>query len=301
MIKEFTFIALTYNHERYITRHLESVKTLAEKYGRGMEIRFILSDDCSKDRTVGVARDWLNQYGGIFRSVTILESEENQGLIRNLTKAIRAVKTENFKYLAGDDAYYGNNIFELYPIPENALLVTPLMPLCENGATADMTVRYFRLLLWAYHRNLVKPLMRYANFFPAPGVFCPCETVRSEEYLDFLSAYRHIEDAPSWQYLLFQKKMDVKLILKPYVLYRIGSGISTDKKHAARTSFDAEWKRIQKTFALTRIILPKYINPFCYAFKLFELDAKLHAKEIDGLLSVSPELSEAYAGNGRRP
>lgn len=301
MIKEFTFIALTYNHEPYITRHLESVKTLVEKYGREMEIHLILSDDRSKDRTVDVARDWLDQYGGIFRSVTILESEENRGLVHNLTRALRAVPTKHFKYLSGDDAYYCNNIFELYPIPENALLVTPLMPLCEKGRSPAPIIHYFHLLIWAQRRNCLKELMRYSNFFPAPGVFCPCEISRSEEYLDFISAYQYIEDAPSWQYLLFQKKLDVKLILKPYVVYRIGSGISMNKKHIARTRYDEEWKRIQKTFGLKRNILPKYINPFHYAFKLFELDTKLHAKEIDELLSVSPELSEAYAGNGRLP
>ena len=297
---EFTFITLTYNHERYITRHLESVKTLVEKYGQEMEIHLILSDDCSNDRTIGVARDWLDRYGGIFRSVAVLESDENRGVVQNLTRALRAVGTECFKYLAGDDAYYGNNIFELYPIPGDALLVTPIMPLCENGGNAAPIVHYFRLLLWAQRRNCLKKLMRYSNFLPAPGVFSPGEIVRSEEYLDFLSAYRYIEDAPSWQYLLFQKSLDVKLIPRPYVLYRIGSGISTDRKHAARTRFDEEWKRIQKTFGLRRGVLPKYVNPYCYAFKLFELDAKLHRKEIDATFSASPELSEAYAGNGSR-
>ena len=40
----FTFLALAYNHEKYIIEHLESIKYLVEKYGSGINCKIIIND-----------------------------------------------------------------------------------------------------------------------------------------------------------------------------------------------------------------------------------------------------------------
>ena len=106
-MKEFTFIVITYNQEQYVVEHLNSIKNLIELYGKDMSIDLVHADDKSRDGTVEVVRKWLDQNRDLFRNVTVIEREKNVGTIRNIKSAIEATKTEQFKFLAGDDKYNG--------------------------------------------------------------------------------------------------------------------------------------------------------------------------------------------------
>ena len=55
----FTFISITYNHEKYIIEHLESIKYQILQYGKNEKVCFILSDDCSTDNTLLITQQWL--------------------------------------------------------------------------------------------------------------------------------------------------------------------------------------------------------------------------------------------------
>ena len=48
-------VVITYNSEKYILETLESIKTQSYK-----NLELIISDDCSKDDTVMICRDWLD-------------------------------------------------------------------------------------------------------------------------------------------------------------------------------------------------------------------------------------------------
>lgn len=54
-------VVITYNSEKYILETLESIKTQSYK-----NLELIISDDCSKDDTVMICRDWLDKEGERF-------------------------------------------------------------------------------------------------------------------------------------------------------------------------------------------------------------------------------------------
>lgn len=89
---------VTYNSAEYIIDTLESVK--AQTYSK---IELIISDDCSKDRTVELCRKWLVENKDRFERIELIESKVNTGVSGNLNRAEAACRGEWVKYLDGDD------------------------------------------------------------------------------------------------------------------------------------------------------------------------------------------------------
>jgi alpha-1,3-rhamnosyltransferase len=82
-----------YNHEKYITKALESV--FKQNYP---QIEVIVIDDKSKDDTKLVLRDLLKKYNFKF-----IRNEKNMGLTKSLNIALVHTKGKYIAILAGDD------------------------------------------------------------------------------------------------------------------------------------------------------------------------------------------------------
>ena len=296
MINEFTFIVLTFNHEKYVSQHLDSIRNIVQKYGEHISVDLIVSDDCSLDNTVEVVDKWLEQNHNIFHSTNILREEVNKGLVNNIIKALHETHTRYYKYLSGDDYYIEKNIFNLFPI-NGELYITPVIPVCEENASPKGLVHYFRMLSFMHINGRLKWLMKYDNFIQAPGVFCDCSLFKSNDYYDEISKYRNIEDIPTWQYIIVKKSIPVKIIYEPYVYYRVGNGISTNKKAQIRTSFSDELSIIRNDYSLRKYKYPKYINVFRYQFKLFEWRENVGHKKVDKLFEKDEMLKKTYMEN----
>ena len=89
---------VTYNSAEYIIETLESVK--AQTYPK---IELIISDDCSKDDTVVLCREWLVKNGARFERTELIETKKNTGVSANLNRAEAACRGEWVKWLDGDD------------------------------------------------------------------------------------------------------------------------------------------------------------------------------------------------------
>lgn len=89
---------VTYNSSEYIIETLESVK--AQTYPR---IELIISDDCSKDDTVTLCREWLAKNSARFERIELIEAKKNTGVSGNLNRAEAACTGEWVKLLDGDD------------------------------------------------------------------------------------------------------------------------------------------------------------------------------------------------------
>ncbi len=293
MINEFTFIVLTFNHGNYVSQHLNSIVNIVQKYGKQISVDLIVSDDCSIDNTISVVDKWLEQNRSKFNSVKVLTETTNKGMVNSLFKALTETETEHYKFLSGDDYYMDKNIFELFPI-KGALYITPVVPICEGSANPKGLIHYFRMLSYANSRGKLIWLMKYDNFIQAPGVFCDCSIYKSTEYRDEISRYRNIEDIPSWQYIIVKKSIPVVFKYEPYICYRMGNGISTNKASVKRIPFNDELKRIRKDYSLRKYKYPKYVNIFRYQFKLMELCEKKNHKQIDDLLNAEETLKKYY-------
>lgn len=89
---------VTYNSSEFIIETLDSVK--AQTYPR---IELIISDDCSKDDTVALCREWMAKNGGRFERTELIEAKTNTGVSGNLNRAEAACTGEWVKFLDGDD------------------------------------------------------------------------------------------------------------------------------------------------------------------------------------------------------
>lgn len=97
-------VVVSYNAEETVLETLDSV--LSQAYHN---IELVLSDDCSKDKTVEVAQKWIDEHSASFNGgAHLLTAEKNQGVCANFNKAIRFAKGEWIKIIAADDILFPN-------------------------------------------------------------------------------------------------------------------------------------------------------------------------------------------------
>lgn len=270
---EFTFVSITYNHENYIIDHLESMKTVIQRYGKGIEIDYLLTDDGSKDRTCEIAEEWLKSNSNLFRRYAILNDGENHGTVRNILRAINNLKTRQFKFLAGDDLYLDKNLFELFDGQENCLILTPILAFgCQKEKRQIQFDKYFSILKYLGSTRKITRLISMENYFAAPGVFICGDGLKDAAFQKFLLQFRNIEDYPMWYYFLTKLKYGTKIVDENYIAYRTGNGFSTSEK--SKEKFNTERALVRKVIGSKLFKYPKYINPYRYLLRFYRFRIK---------------------------
>lgn len=227
----FTFVTLTYNHEKYIIEHLESIKSIVLKYGDSIKIDLIISDDASKDKTVSKIKDWIAG-NDIFSNVILIENKENLGVVKNLVSAVNRVQTRQFKFLAGDDIYVCRNIFSLYDDIDGKLLITPVLvfgkdKLYVKKIRKNLNDKFSMMLIFSTY-NRQRYLLKYDNLIPAPGVFVSGDIIRNPGLQKYILKYKYVDDFPMWFYILNNIPLNVHVLDSPYIHYRVGNGITSN-------------------------------------------------------------------------
>jgi glycosyltransferase involved in cell wall biosynthesis len=91
-------IVVTYNSSKYVLETLESAK--AQTYSN---IELIITDDCSKDNTVEVCKQWLERNKTRFVNIRLVTTKKNTGIPGNCNRGLNTSKGELLKFIAGDD------------------------------------------------------------------------------------------------------------------------------------------------------------------------------------------------------
>lgn len=91
-------IVPTYNNSDTIEEALDSI--FNQTYEK---LELIITDDNSTDTTVKVVQNWLSINSDRFLNAVVLENDINQGVVKNLNKAIKKAKGDYLKFTAGDD------------------------------------------------------------------------------------------------------------------------------------------------------------------------------------------------------
>lgn len=94
-----SIVIITYNSANYVTETLESISR--QTYCGPIEL--IVSDDCSQDNTLDICRDWMKHHGSMFVRADIIQTSHNSGICANHNNALKHVRGEWIKYIAGDD------------------------------------------------------------------------------------------------------------------------------------------------------------------------------------------------------
>ena len=93
---DITVIMPSYNKEEYISEALDSVFMQETSY----DYHIVVADDCSRDKTVDIVKQYQEKYPD---KITLLESETNQKLYKNVLRAYEITKTDYFCVLDPDD------------------------------------------------------------------------------------------------------------------------------------------------------------------------------------------------------
>ena len=102
-----SIIVVTYNSAQFVLETLESAK--AQTYPN---IELIVSDDCSKDNTVEICRDWMEKNKEKFIRTELATVTKNTGTPGNCNRGIKASSGEWIKFIAGDDILLDTCIME---------------------------------------------------------------------------------------------------------------------------------------------------------------------------------------------
>ena len=96
---------LTYFHEKYISQAIESVLSQKTHY----KFELVISDDCSKDGTVGILKEYEKKYPDVIR---VNYNEENIGIPSNIYKARCMCRGRYITVLSGDDYWIRDDKIE---------------------------------------------------------------------------------------------------------------------------------------------------------------------------------------------
>lgn len=92
-----TAILLCYNHERFVRDCLQSVLDQTYK-----NIQVIIMDDCSRDSSPSVIREWIASRN---LDWMFIPHNENQGICRTINEALRAAQGEFISIVSVDDVW----------------------------------------------------------------------------------------------------------------------------------------------------------------------------------------------------
>lgn len=286
-MQEFTFGVITYNQENFVLDTLNSIKYQVQNFGNGISIDLVIADDCSSDATCDVIESWVEKNRTLFRNVEFLFSKTNRGIVKNFLSFLRAVKTEYFKVIAGDDIFFDNNIFDVFG--NYNFVITPVIAFSMDNVVRSFHDSFlYKALLHQKKQDLYKFLtngIKHGKYPAAPGVFYT-HTLIDEKYYQYLLQYTWIEDVPTWNYFYNGEKIKPYVCDVPYVLYRCDVGISTNAGHSKREVFLQDAKRLNEKIVIYRkenkwVELwndfwnhNKWLNPYAYRNKLMYLYKK---------------------------
>lgn len=247
---EFTFGVITYNHEKFILELLESIKYQILKFGKGIRVDLVVSDDASRDDTVNLINSWVKMNQGLFSRTTILVNEKNVGVVENFKKIMCSIDDDYFKVIAGDDVFADQNVFRCLEGEDENNLVTYVPIVLKDGQLSlktDWYAKHFRhMKKRRTHRYDVIQQEKGSYFFT------PCTFYHRKLYTDYYQNHptclRLFEDDPLWHTIL-SKNSKARVVFKDnfLVLYRMhDSAICSSDISPYAKEFNIELKKYKK-------------------------------------------------------
>lgn len=127
--KKVSVICLCYNHADFVYEALESVKNQTHQ-----NVELIIVDDCSKDNSVEVIRNWVKNYDCVF-----IANQKNLGNTKSFNKAYAKCNGDFIIDLAADDVlnkdFISNhlNTFKNSNYPELGVVYANAEAISANG------------------------------------------------------------------------------------------------------------------------------------------------------------------------
>lgn len=218
---------LSYNSSATIVETLNSIK--AQTYHN---IELIVSDDCSKDDTLEVCRDWIRLNKDRFVRVELLTVDKNSGVCANGNRARKACKGEWIKGIAADDILTDdcieNNMNFVREHPETSFIAS-CMSIYNKSFTPDNCIENKRnpwnVDVYTQPREVQLRKMAFCSYVYAPATFYRKSLF--ENVGGFNTQYGY-EDWPFYIRVL-EYGYRIDYMDKVTVCYRIHQSLSHDK------------------------------------------------------------------------
>jgi alpha-1,3-rhamnosyltransferase len=190
---------ITYNSSEFVLETLESVK--AQTY---QNIELIVSDDGSTDNTVDICETWVNENSENFIRTEIITVEKNTGVPANCNRAVRAIRGEWVKLIAGDDILYNECVEVLIEKAASVcndvgIIGGVVQPFCVNKsgrvfAKISPWDASLKVKIGEVHsaEKQYQMCLRY-NIISAPTVLTRKDVYK---YIQYNEKYRLLEDYP---------------------------------------------------------------------------------------------------------
>ena len=196
-VNYFSFLVLAYNHQNYIVEHLESIKYLIKTYGRGLKFQIVVSDDCSKDKTVQLIKCWLEANFDIFNCVVTLNNK-NIGTCCSVLNMMTHVDSGFCKLTAGDDVYSCENLFLAKRFLKANSIVSGIPLGLSNGAILFKKADVYNIIASSViyrDRPLIDRFVGLSNN-NAPNIFYANKYFFDSRVREFVSRFDVVEDWP---------------------------------------------------------------------------------------------------------
>lgn len=196
-MEKFIFGIMTYNHENYIIEHLESIKYLICSYGRDLSFKLVLADDGSKDKTVLLAKSWLQHNNSLFAEVVIIADGNNCGTCINYTNIWEHIDSPNFKITAGDDVYSYVDQFAIPSMSDSDYISgMPLLLVGKDILNSKSVIFHTIATKFIFKGRSFKDRLNEISVMNTPNLFYPLKFIRNKNVFDFIRRFKVTEDFP---------------------------------------------------------------------------------------------------------
>lgn len=210
---------ITYNSSKTVIETLDSIYN--QTYPN---IELIISDDCSKDDTVAICREWVNQHKERFARTEILTVPQNTGVSANINRSEKSCRGDWIKGIAGDDMLepFAIEEYVTYVMNNDDIFWCFARAKCF-GVDDEQVAKWQKNHESDFYNWPLTQLLDYLYFCGTP-FFTPTAFYNREKVLSSgISAderVRNAEDRTKWIQML-ETGFKMGFVDKPLVLYRI--------------------------------------------------------------------------------
>ncbi|MDR1730371.1 MAG: glycosyltransferase family 2 protein [Prevotellaceae bacterium] len=243
-----SIVVITYNSSKYVLETLESVK--AQTY---RNIELIVSDDCSKDDTVEICKDWLEKNKDRFVRTELITVERNTGIAPNCNRGCKKAEGEWVKLIAGDDVFMKTCIEDNVSFIQKNNQVQILFSrgccfwgsLDEYRANATHETERIQQIPFFYllsSRDQMSYLINNLNLIEAPTGFMKRELLELCDYYN--EQFPFIEDLPMWINLT-QHGIKLYFMPKYTIFHRKGDSITMSSEKMINMNYYQSWLKFR--------------------------------------------------------
>ncbi len=227
MKNSFSFISLTYNHQKYIIEHLESIKYLVLTYADELDVDLIINDDASSDLTTFLIDEWISKNIKLFRHVKKNYNKVNIGTVASLCNIIKLNEAERWKIGAADDVYSYENIFENTIHDDQTAFLSGFPLYIYDGELQSKIISDLLVISTqeVYKRKSLLYRFKHTSFNNAPSMTYSMKCFNNSKVIEYVSKFKIVEDWPL-QLAISKEYSDYKfkLVYKIFTYYRKTSG-----------------------------------------------------------------------------